>query len=228
MASDETSVLLRAISPLIKGSGILLDVGAGTGAITRGLAQDRSIIAIEASPENAAELRKNIRGDDHAVICDRIENIELDKASVDSVVCTHALYYLSDLTYTLKRIFTWLRHGGIAVFVVLGERGDQSAVIRRYWRRYHPGQNGPRPSSAELITILRRLSREVRLQRVFSYCDVYTLADKRNFLSFALDVPVFKLDPSLSAELQKRLARERPYSRRGKLSTAHDIVVAWL
>jgi len=226
-ASDESRVLLRAIWPFVRRSKTLLDIGAGTGDITRELAVARRIIAIEANSENAAQLKKNIGGGSHVVVCDRIENIELDEASIDAVVCIHALYYISDFANTLSRIFTWLKHGGVAVLIVLAEQGDQSALIKKYWKGYHPGSNLPRPSSRELIKAVQRHSRKVRIQRVSSYCRVKSSVDKWNLLSFALDVSMSRLSRSTMAQFERALARERPYSRRGRVSTIHDIVIAW-
>ena len=222
--SNETEVLVQAISPLIVGAEVLVDVGAGTGSITSAFLNGRKIIAIEAARDNAAELRKCLAGSKHRIFRKSIEKLQLPEASIDAVVCCHALYYVRDVSAVIRKIFRWLKPRGLAVFVLLARTGDQSLVMSKYWKHYHQGLELPRPSSAELAKILRGLARDIKIKKTKSFCRVRTAWEQANFLSFTLDVPLDELLPDTRGDFKKFVERKRTGHRPDKLSTVHDVI----
>jgi SAM-dependent methyltransferase len=221
---NESRVLSRAIVPLIRGCGTLVDIGAGDGSLTRILAQGRRVIAIEPSLKNASALKRALSGTKHEVICEPMENVELPARSVEALLFCHVLYYLQDVHGAVDRAFNWLKPGGVAVFVLLSSRGDQASVISKYWKRCRGGGREIESSPARLEHMLREFTTNMRTGAVQSHRSVRTKSEQDDFLSFVLDVPSRRLPPEIRTEFKQFISRKRLAYRPRQASTFHEFI----
>jgi SAM-dependent methyltransferase len=89
----------------------VLDLGAGTGALTAGLGRaGRSVTAVEPDPEMLAELRRRLP--DVPAVVGRAEAIPLPDDAVDAVVVATAFHWF-DTERALPEIARVLRPGGV-------------------------------------------------------------------------------------------------------------------
>ncbi|MCU4183386.1 class I SAM-dependent methyltransferase [Acidiferrimicrobium sp. IK] len=120
--------------------GVVVDVGAGTGALSLPLAaQADRVIAVDVSPEMLDELesgaiRRNIGNVDATLA--PIEEFEVEPGSVDLVVSNYALHHLLDRDKKafVQHAATWLRPGGRLVvgdmMIGRGASAADRAIIR--------------------------------------------------------------------------------------------------
>jgi SAM-dependent methyltransferase len=100
----------------------VLDLGAGTGALTAGLvAPGRSVTAVEPDPDMLAELRRRLPG--VPAVVGRAEAIPLPDGSVDAVLVATAFHWF-DTERALPEISRVLRPGG--VLALLYDLADDS------------------------------------------------------------------------------------------------------
>jgi len=90
----------------------VLDLGAGTGALTRTLAArpGRHVLAVEPDPQMLAELRRRLP--DVEAVAGRAEAIPLPDAALDAVLVGQAMHWF-DLSRALPEIRRVLRPGGV-------------------------------------------------------------------------------------------------------------------
>jgi SAM-dependent methyltransferase len=106
----------------------ILDLGAGTGKLTRGLvALGRAVVAVEPSPEMAAKLRRAVP--EARVVRGSAETIPLPDESVDAVVAGQA-YHWFDPPRALPEIARVLRPGG-TLGLVWNSRDDAVPWVAR-------------------------------------------------------------------------------------------------
>lgn len=129
-----------ALAPLAGRSAIdVLDLGAGTGALTRRLAArpGASVIAVEPDREMFAELRRRVPG--VAALVGSAEAIPLPDAAVDAVLVGQALHWF-DLDRALPEIVRVLRPTG--VFAALWNADDDAVD---WVAGYHEAASRDRP-----------------------------------------------------------------------------------
>jgi glycosyltransferase involved in cell wall biosynthesis/precorrin-6B methylase 2 len=115
-----TEFLWDLIRPWV-GSRVL-EVGAGTGAITRYLATRERLVATDADPEYVALLRRtfeaNPKVDVRLVDPAALAQDSLPPASFDTVVCANLLGHVADDEAALRAMRAMLAPGGHVVLVV--------------------------------------------------------------------------------------------------------------
>jgi demethylmenaquinone methyltransferase/2-methoxy-6-polyprenyl-1,4-benzoquinol methylase len=84
----------------------VLDVAAGTGLVTRELAQQKRcrVVALDQSPEMLAVARERTRGLDVEIVEGRAEALPFPDASFDALTFTYLLRYVDDPAATLREL----------------------------------------------------------------------------------------------------------------------------
>ena len=105
------------------GGSIVLDIGAGTGKLTRALvARGLSVLAVDPSPEMLVRLREAVAGVDARQ--GTAEAVPLADAAVDVVTVAQAFHWFEPQA-ALREIHRVLRpHGALALFSNSRELGD--------------------------------------------------------------------------------------------------------
>jgi SAM-dependent methyltransferase len=112
-AEHRPDYALDAIAWALEGRTDVLDLAAGTGALTKDLlAPGRSVTAIEPDPGMLAELRLQAPG--ARVLPGRAEAIPLEDGSVDAVTVATAFHFF-DHDLAIPEIARVLRPGGVLV-----------------------------------------------------------------------------------------------------------------
>jgi ubiquinone/menaquinone biosynthesis C-methylase UbiE len=102
------------------------ELGAGTGNITLALARqlpDARIVHVDQDAAMNLVARRRYTADRIANIeiqTARIEELSIEPASIDLVVCAHSLYTLQNPVETLDTIRAWLRPGGHLLIIDVG------------------------------------------------------------------------------------------------------------
>jgi 2-polyprenyl-3-methyl-5-hydroxy-6-metoxy-1,4-benzoquinol methylase len=222
--SDEAKVLSRTINPWIAGTDVLVDIGAGDGSLTRALCIGRKIIAVEPYYQNTKQLMKLLSESHYQVILDTVDNVQIVPRSVDVILFCHVLYYMRDICDVISKALDWLKPTGMLIFVLLARGGDQSTIIKKYWRQYHTAEQELHPNSTELRKILGKFCVVTQTKEVTSYRRIKTKLEQIQFLSFSLDVSPLKLHSVTKNEFRRLLMRRRPFYRAGHASTRHELM----
>lgn len=194
-STNEKEVLASAISPLLKNSQIIVDVGAGTGdLIGRLVTSQRKIIAIEPCNDYIPYLTRRLNGNRHLVIPRKIESVDFPSYSVDVILFSHSLAYLNDFKDSIHKTFTWLKPGGIGVFVVLANEGDQIHIMKNFWNIFHPNRPLLNPSADDIEFLLSKLGQDVHRKRVSSVIKAETHKQVIKLISFIIEINPEKLD----------------------------------
>ncbi|RJQ25221.1 class I SAM-dependent methyltransferase [Candidatus Parcubacteria bacterium] len=194
-STNEKEVLASAISPLIKNSQVIVDVGAGTGElISRLTTTKRKIIAIEPCKDYIPHLTKKLNGNQHLVIPHKIENVNLPHSSVDAILFSHSLAYLDGFKSSIYKTFNWLKPGGIGVFIVLSQTGNQMHIMNKFWHFFHPNRPVLNPSAEHIEFLLSELGQDVYRKRVSSIMNAKTKEQALKLISFILEINPERLD----------------------------------
>jgi ubiquinone/menaquinone biosynthesis C-methylase UbiE len=131
--------VFRHILPIIKKDGTVLDLGAGTGFMSIGLAAhlgDGNVVAVDESEDMLRQLSRRAR---KMGFSDRIETRVADASStglpaesVDLVVSANLLHEVANPQSVIKEIARVLKPGGI--FVIQDFR---DGLFWKIFRRYH-------------------------------------------------------------------------------------------
>jgi SAM-dependent methyltransferase len=121
----------------------IVDLGCGTGGFVRqcAVAGARTVIGVDVSTRMLAQAQKLTTDDKVRYMQASIEDVEFKRASIDLVVSSLALHYISDYEGVVARIHDWLRPGGIFVYsvehpVMTAQRSGQG------WHRNSEGDGG--------------------------------------------------------------------------------------
>lgn len=194
-STNEKEVLASTISPLIKNSQVIADVGAGTGElISRLTTTKRKIIAIEPCKDYIPHLTKKLNVNQHLVIPHKIEDVNLAHSSVDAILFSHSLAYLDDFKSSIHKTFNWLKPGGIGVFIVLSQTGDQMHIMNKFWHLFHPGRPLLNPSADKIEFLLSKLGQDVYRKRVSSVMNAKTKEQALKLIAFILEINPERLD----------------------------------
>jgi len=118
----------EAVAWLVGDARLVVDLGAGTGKLTRGVAAlGRDVVAVEPSEEMAARLRTAVPA--ARVLAGSAEEIPLVDGSADAVVAGQA-YHWFDPPKALPEIARVLRPGG-TLGLVWNTRDDAVPWVRR-------------------------------------------------------------------------------------------------
>jgi SAM-dependent methyltransferase len=118
----------NAVEWLVGEARLVVDLGAGTGKLTRGIVSlGREVVAVEPLPEMAAWLRVAVP--EARVLAGSAEAIPLEAGSADAVVAGQA-YHWFDPPRALPEIARVLRPGGV-LGLVWNTRDDENPWMRR-------------------------------------------------------------------------------------------------
>ncbi len=89
--------------------GKCLEVGAGSGEISKMLSKKHDVTAVDISPKMVEEIKKKLKI--RAVVCDA-EKLPFKKKSFDSVIAAEMIYYLDKPEKFLKEAYRVLKPNG--------------------------------------------------------------------------------------------------------------------
>ncbi len=121
---------LRLITSLNKGTGSLLDIGAGTGEFLK-LAKEYDWKVQGIEPNERARsfaVEKDVR------LKESID--ELSGNSFDVVTLWHVLEHLPDLENTISKIEAFVKPGGVLIIAVPNFRSYDAGHYKNYWAAY--------------------------------------------------------------------------------------------
>lgn len=162
MEPDEGPTMTRVIEALPDG-GVLLDVGAGTGAASLPL-RDRlsEVVAVDSSPEMLAEL--GVKAEELGVKVTRIEGRWPDVAPetpvADVVVAAHVVYNVPDLSDFLRALDA---HARRRVVLELTHRHPMS-WLAPLWEHFHGVRRPVRPVAEDVVALAAALGFGVRVE----------------------------------------------------------------
>lgn len=142
----------------------ILDIGAGTGVFAISLAQNaKRVVAVEPSPGMLDILLKkaeeaglsniewiNKRWEETSID----ELLDINEGMYDAVVCSHALYYITDLHQSFRKMND-VSKGHIHLFVLTDHASD--AAYTKLWERLNNTPMPPYPDYSCLYMVLREI-----------------------------------------------------------------------
>jgi ubiquinone/menaquinone biosynthesis C-methylase UbiE len=95
------------------GSGVVVDLGCGTGRVTEHLANDtRRVIAVDRSQNMLERVRAKVSGDDVLFLRSDARRLPLGDGTVDAVVCSGVLHHIPDWQSCVADLARVLKPGG--------------------------------------------------------------------------------------------------------------------
>lgn len=154
----------------------ILDIGAGTGVFAIPLAQNATrVVAVEPSPGMLDILRKkaeeaglskieciNKRWEDTSID----ELLDINEGMYDAVVCSHALYYITDLHQSFRKMND-VSKGHIHLFVLTDH--DSDAAYTKLWERLNNTLMPPYPDYSCLYMVLREIGMHPDIEMLDTY-----------------------------------------------------------
>ena len=154
----------------------ILDIGAGTGVFAIPLAQNaKRVVAVEPSSGMLDILRKkaeeaglskieciNKRWEDTSID----ELLDINEGMYDAVVCSHALYYITDLHQSFKKMND-VSKGHIHLFVLTDHASD--AAYTKLWERLNNTPMPPYPDYSCLYMVLREIGMHPDIEMLDTY-----------------------------------------------------------
>ena len=158
----------------------VLDVGAGTGVFALPLAKHvKRVVAVEPSGGMLEILKKkaeaynltnieciNKKWEDVSLN----ELIGLNNGKYDVVISSHALYYVTDLHNSFKKMND-LSKGYVYLFIIANE--DRDAGYSKLWERVHKKQMPAYPDYACLYMVLREIGIHPNIEMLDTYAKTY-------------------------------------------------------
>ena len=141
---------LRTMLGDLRGKRIL-EPGCGAGPLTARLADwtgpEGRVLALDACPGMVAQCRRAVAPHPHVQpVRGRVEDVQLEPAAWDLILCFRLFPHLADADLFLRRCRTWLAPGGELVIANL----EGSSVLNEL-HAAKPGVHGDRmPAGAEL------------------------------------------------------------------------------
>jgi ubiquinone/menaquinone biosynthesis C-methylase UbiE len=112
-AYSKVALRVQKIVPYLPTSRTVLDLGCGTGHLTRRLAMSRSCVGLDLSASQIAEARRHGTIDGRAqYVVGSAYNLPFQSARFGAVVCSGSLHHILDLDSVLGEIANVLADGG--------------------------------------------------------------------------------------------------------------------
>lgn len=224
LSTNEKEILASFINPLLKDVRVFADIGSGTGDLTARLTSSgRLVIAVEPCKEYLPYLNKNLSNSDHLIIPRRIENVELPKSSLDAVVFSHSLTYMKDFDANISKALSWIKVGGVGIFVILSEFGDQAQIMKSFWGLYHPNSSPIYPSVTEIESSLSEMGQIAHKQKVTSTIHAPYGPDFIKILSFILEISPNAVNKEAKKMLEDHL-QTNIVDDHYQITTDHEII----
>lgn len=161
----------------------VLDVGAGAGIFALPLAKLKSVkrvVAVEPST-GMLDILKDKAEADKLTNIDCInkkwedtteeELIEMNKGKYDLIISSHALYYITDLHNSFKKMNDICR--GYAYLLIGAAANTKDSVYEKYYERIYRKPKPPYPDYACLYMILRELDIHPNIEMLDAYTEKY-------------------------------------------------------
>ncbi|MEW2354324.1 methyltransferase domain-containing protein [Spirillospora sp. NPDC029432] len=140
--------------------GVVAEIGAGNGPNLRYLPAGTAVHAVEPNPYFHRRLRRTAAGHGIDLTVHPVpgEAIDLDDASVDTVICTWVLCTVRDPAQVLREVHRILRPGGRFAFIehVAAPGGAvrrTQRLVRRPWRWTFEGCHTDRDTAAAIPAV---------------------------------------------------------------------------
>lgn len=196
-----SKVVLRAnkIAPLLPTSGLVLDLGCGTGHLTRRLATRRACVGLDLSASQIAEARRQGTMNGRAqYVVGSAYDLPFESGSFGAVVCSGSLHHLLDLDGVLSQIENVLEDNGRLVAIEPSSRRSHLVNgLARAMSRLFPVKADPlaglkvphteteNPISAEeLIGAMKRRGFRILSHSSHRFVDSFSLFRQRGFWRF--------------------------------------------
>jgi len=158
----------------------VLDVGAGTGVFALPLAKRaKRVVAVEPSGGMLDILKKkaekynltnieyiNKKWEDMPID----ELIEINGGKYDLVICSHALYYITDLHNSFKKMND-VSKGYVYLLIIANEERDNT--YSKLWERLHKNPVPPYPDYSCLYLVLREIGIHPNIEMLDTYAKRY-------------------------------------------------------
>lgn len=224
--TDEKVILGGFLNDLIHNSKSLLDIGAGTGNLSKLIGGDnKRIIAVEPENQYLDELFQSLEDLNSCILHQKIEDINLFDISFDSFLFCHSLSYVEDYPRVIDDLCSHLEPGGLGIFVTSSTtKGDQFRIVKKYWDNYHSNPLLVSVPSGTIIKLLEKAEQKPTKIIATSYSQTTNIEEALTISGFFLEIDINDMSlvdkVSLSADLARCMDKEGKY----KLSTVHDIV----
>ena len=171
---------------LPQGSRRIADVGAGTGKLTRVLAEapDAEVVAIDPDPAMLAKLRESVPG--VPTFAGTAERLPLPDAALDAVVLGQAWHWVDPVPASVE-IGRVVRSGGV-LGLIWNIRDEREAWVRRLTEVMHssPAENmvnGPDSQGPQITEPFRQIETDRwEWKRAMNRTQLHQMASSRSYL----------------------------------------------
>ena len=175
--NNYSQVLFRHLEPYLEDNYVLVDIGAGVGALAVPIAKRiQKVIAVEPSTAMAEGLIENIRKEEDItieIINERWEEVDIENLEkCDVVLASHSLYLMENIEKSLKKMF---ERANNYVFIIIGT-GRQPTFLYKLWQAFKNEEYKPYPGFIQLYNKLYDMGIMADVTFVQNSCN-YVYAD---------------------------------------------------
>ncbi|KKP95867.1 MAG: hypothetical protein US13_C0002G0177 [candidate division TM6 bacterium GW2011_GWE2_36_25] len=209
--TNEKKKIVETLSSVISNNKkLLLDIGAGNGEITTGIA-DRfdHIVAIEPSKTLFEQLRKVCRTQKFTLVEKPFEKVILDQ-KFDVIISSHSFQFITNPTYELTRIKELLSDSGMLILINLKQDCEYIKLYHKFRKKIF----GPESTYAQNLNfeydIMELLQQFFNVKQSFfdTQLTIPTIDDYISLLDFFYDVPLSSISPDTIMFIKKELYKD--------------------
>ena len=158
--TDETSTIIKHIASIIGHGHRALDIGSGSGDIAIWLScWNDSVIAVEPERKMLDRLREKMASlgiDNVAIIPKAWENAKI-AGSFDTIICSHAMYFMKDWETSLRKMVAMLDDHGKAFIIVHADDDPFTNFLTRFEQEIDPikARHDPHVASVVMAIVSR-------------------------------------------------------------------------
>lgn len=122
----------------VKQGEFIVEIGPGNGSLSVMLLEELGArgkyLGIEMSEVMATEARQNLssKGCIVDIVCDSCLEVDIEPEIVDGVMAVNILYFIDDLIPFFKKIITWMKKDGRAVFGIRSDKALNDVPFTQY------------------------------------------------------------------------------------------------